>query len=74
MFYLPLVAIAVHNSGVLKGSDILDIVRGTQTFEFYCLSPLFLLYKYWDTTLVDLHFYQMTWSYVHMLICTFVET
>jgi len=36
MFYLLLVATEVHNTGLLKGSDTLDIVRGTQTFKFYC--------------------------------------
>jgi len=33
---VPLVATEVHNSGLLKGSDILDVIRGTQTFECYC--------------------------------------
>jgi len=71
MFYLPLMATEVHDSGVLKENDILDIVDGNTDIQILLFITT-ILALYWDTTLVDLHSYQMPWSYVHMLICTFV--
>jgi hypothetical protein len=42
MFYLPLMATEVHDSGVLKESDILDIVEGNTSIPILLFITIIL--------------------------------